>query len=122
MVCIHPETNEKKHKMKISCTAEEFVPFLNKELVLEVVDGPELSLTLKDIKEKEGMKLPFDDEEIEVRNAFSLLLKGSLEKSISPAGNVNIKGLSSGEVESVYMTRITPLSSDPSAWYQIIFN
>lgn len=108
--------------MKISCTAEEFVPFLNKELVLEVVDGPELSLTLKDIKEKEGMKLPFDDEEIEVRNAFSLLLKGSLEKSISPAGNVNIKGLSSGEVESVYMTRITPLSSDPSAWYQIIFN
>ena len=108
--------------MKISCTAEDFSPFLNKELMLEVVDGPELSLTLKEIKDKEGMKLPFDDEKTDVRNAFSLLLKGSLDDAIYPAGTVNIKGLGSGKAEGINMIRITPLSSDPSAWYQIIFN
>lgn len=100
--------------------AEDFLPKLDKTVEVVVADGPKLELEIKEVKENPKSRPYFA--EADSRMPFSVVLKGPIEPCIPNFGFCTIKGLQAGDLEGIHITRILPESSDPSAWYQIIFN
>lgn len=100
-------------------SAADFEDFLNQSLQVTLHDLS-VEMNLHEIKENPKSLPPQSN--IHRRTPFSVILTCGMDQAIGN-GLSTIKHPKLGDIENVFINRITPLNIDePLAWFQIVFN
>ena len=101
-------------------SADNFTPIIGDTFTIVISDGPDIDLTLEQVKEMPESKNP--DAGDDVRTPFSLFFKGSADYAAESC-KIDLRHSNfPGDILNVNITRILPPETEvPEAWYQAIF-
>ncbi len=101
-------------------SSDQFTPIIGDTFTFVIANGPDIDVTLAQVKEKPESKNP--DAGDDVRTPFSLFFKGE-ENTGSELCAVDLRHPNfPGDLLNIHITQVLPPETEiPEAWYQAIF-